>query len=259
MASTCSTSLVPMPKARAPNAPCVAGVRVAADDRHARLGQAQLRPDHVHDALALVARCRRAGRRSRGQLSVSVSSCCTRDGVDDRGAKLGRRHVVVGGGDRRVRPAHRAACGPQAVERLRRGHLVHEVQVDVQQVVAAPRGRPRSCRPSCAPSSARVFQTTPGRSPMSEASEVREALEKIFNADTGYLRPAWIPAPRGIRNMPGARAHRPRECLDATRQRVHSAMAWTRRPLPGRAAAETRPARAKGHPDRLHDDGVLKH
>ena len=42
-----------MPKASAPKAPCVAVWRVAADDRHARLGDAQLRADHVHDALAL--------------------------------------------------------------------------------------------------------------------------------------------------------------------------------------------------------------
>jgi hypothetical protein len=51
VASTCSTSLVPMPNASAPNAPCVAGVRVAADDRHARLGDAQLRADDMNDAL----------------------------------------------------------------------------------------------------------------------------------------------------------------------------------------------------------------
>ena len=31
------------------------GVAVAADDRHTRLRQAQLRPDHVHDALFGVA------------------------------------------------------------------------------------------------------------------------------------------------------------------------------------------------------------
>ncbi len=34
-----------------PEGPVRRGVRVAADNRHARLGQAQLRPDHVHDAL----------------------------------------------------------------------------------------------------------------------------------------------------------------------------------------------------------------
>ena len=53
MASTCSTSLVPMPNASAPNAPWVAVWRVAADDRHARLGDAELRADDVHDPLAV--------------------------------------------------------------------------------------------------------------------------------------------------------------------------------------------------------------
>ena len=55
VASTCSTSLVPMPNASAPNAPCVEVWRVAADDGHARLGQAELRADDVHDALLDVA------------------------------------------------------------------------------------------------------------------------------------------------------------------------------------------------------------
>ena len=44
-------------------------------------------------------------------------------------------HVVVGGGDRLVGPAHRAAREAQAVERLRRGDLVDEVEVDVDQAV----------------------------------------------------------------------------------------------------------------------------
>ncbi len=55
VASTCSTSLVPMPKASAPNAPWVEVWRVAAHDGHAGLGQAQLRADDVHDALLDVA------------------------------------------------------------------------------------------------------------------------------------------------------------------------------------------------------------
>ena len=56
VASTCSTSLVPMPNASAPNAPCVDGVAVAAHDRHARLREPELGTDHVHDALPR--RCR---------------------------------------------------------------------------------------------------------------------------------------------------------------------------------------------------------
>ena len=54
VASTCSTSEVPMPCARHAERAVRAGVRVAADDRHAGQRRALLRPDHVHDALALV-------------------------------------------------------------------------------------------------------------------------------------------------------------------------------------------------------------
>ena len=44
------------------------------------------------------------------------------------------RHVVVLGGDREVGPAHGAAGQAQAVERLRRRDLVHEVEIDVEEV-----------------------------------------------------------------------------------------------------------------------------
>ena len=43
-----------MPKASAPKAPWVDGVRVAADDGHAGLGGAELGADHVDDALVAV-------------------------------------------------------------------------------------------------------------------------------------------------------------------------------------------------------------
>ena len=45
------------------------------------------------------------------------------------------RHVVVGGGQRAVGPADAAAGEAQAVEGLRRGDLVDEVQVDVEQAL----------------------------------------------------------------------------------------------------------------------------
>ena len=46
---------------------------------------------------------------------------------------------MVLGGQRQVRAAHRPAGGAQAVERLRAGDLVDQVQVDVEQV-GLPRG-----------------------------------------------------------------------------------------------------------------------
>ncbi len=44
------------------------------------------------------------------------------------------RHPVVDGGQRQVRPADRPSGHPQPLERLWRCDLVHEVQVDVEQV-----------------------------------------------------------------------------------------------------------------------------
>ena len=46
---------------------------------------------------------------------------------------VGRR-VVVLGREREIGPADRAAGQPQAVEGLRAGHLVQQVQVDVEQI-----------------------------------------------------------------------------------------------------------------------------
>jgi hypothetical protein len=60
-------------------------------------------------------------------LRRSVSICVRLVDVERRG-------VVVLGRDRQVEPAHRPALRPQAVEGLRARDLVHEMQVDVDQI-----------------------------------------------------------------------------------------------------------------------------
>ena len=50
VASTCSTSLEPMPNASAPERAVRGGVAVAAHQQHPGQRQPLLRPDHVHDA-----------------------------------------------------------------------------------------------------------------------------------------------------------------------------------------------------------------
>ena len=113
------------------------GVAVAADDRHPRLGQPELGADHVHDPLAVGAE--RVDRDAE-LLAVSLQRLDLDAGelVGDqlRGGGAVGGHVVVGGGERLVGPADRAALEPQPVEGLRRGDLVDEVQVDVDQPVA---------------------------------------------------------------------------------------------------------------------------
>src|SRR6266446_1486584 len=50
------------------------------------------------------------------------------------GASATRGDVVVHGGHRQVRPADPPLVEPQALEGPRRGHLVDQVQVDVEQI-----------------------------------------------------------------------------------------------------------------------------
>ena len=129
MARTISTSLVPIPNASAPNAPCVLVWRVAAHDGHPRLGQAELRTDDVDDALAGVAD---AVERDAELGAVRLELVDLREGhrVEERQAAIRRRDRVVGGGHGLARSANAEAAGAQAGERLRAGDLVDEVEVD---------------------------------------------------------------------------------------------------------------------------------
>src|SRR6202035_3259659 len=119
------------------------GVRVAADDRHARLGEAELRADHVHDALPGVAHrvqadtelSRVLAQRLDLRAGNRVGDRAVRAGERHaRAGNAGRRNVVVLGGDGQVRAAYLAAGRAQAVEGLRARDLVDEVQVDEEQV-----------------------------------------------------------------------------------------------------------------------------
>jgi hypothetical protein len=116
-----------------PERPVGGGVAVAADDRHARLGQPQLRADDVHDALVAVAH-RREADAELGRVLPERLDLRAADRVGDGGQDVEGRDVVVLGRHREVGTAHRPARGPEAVERLRARDLVHEVQVDVEQV-----------------------------------------------------------------------------------------------------------------------------
>ena len=106
-------------------------VRVAADDRHPGLGEPALRPDHVDDPLAPAAR-----RVERDAELLAVAAERLQLLVRQR---VGRRvvagcDVVVHRGERQVGTADRSPCEAERLERLRRGDLVHEVQVDVEEV-----------------------------------------------------------------------------------------------------------------------------
>ena len=133
VAMTCSTSLVPMPNAIAPNAPWVEVWLVAADDGDARHREPELRADDVDDALLLVAERVQAHAELLGVAAQRLDLGAAGQ-VGDRLVDVERRGVVILGRDREVEAPQRPALGAQAVERLRARDLVHEVQVDVDEV-----------------------------------------------------------------------------------------------------------------------------
>ena len=144
-----------MPNAKAPNAPCVAVWLSPQTMAHARLREAQLGTDHVDDALLGRCRGRRAWMPNSSQLRAA-SRAALGHAASATGQAVVRRSGRCGPSWRRSGPAGaRAAARAQALERLRRGHLVDEVQVDVEQrrPVRSWRddvARPTSCRRACA-------------------------------------------------------------------------------------------------------------
>ena len=110
-----------------------ARMAVAADDRAARLRHAHLRTDDVHDPLPLGAERMQLDAEV-GAVLLQLPQLLCRLAIGDResrGAGCGRRRVIHRG-ERAFRTPYTEPALAQHVESLRRGDLVHEVQVDVQ-------------------------------------------------------------------------------------------------------------------------------
>ncbi len=112
------------------------GMGVTTDNGHARQGRALLRADDVHDALAHVIHLE-FGDAIFIAIIVEGLDLQARHLVGDRRdtafAFRGGRHVVVGGGNDRVDPPRLAPGQLETFERLRRGHFVDDVTVDIDQ------------------------------------------------------------------------------------------------------------------------------
>ena len=104
------------------------GVRIAAHDGHPGLGQAELGPDDVDDALR-----RGADAVERdpelGAVALELVDLGGRLEVQHRQPARRRRDGVIGGRDRLRRPTHAEASLPEPGEGLRGRDLVDEVQV----------------------------------------------------------------------------------------------------------------------------------
>ena len=132
VASTCSTSEVPIPNASAPKAPWVE----VCESPQTIVMPGWVRPSSGPMTWTMPCRGERienSGIAELGAVALERLDLRTREHVLDPLLAPDRRHVVVDRRDRAVRAADLAARQPQPVEGLRRGHLMHEVQVDVQQ------------------------------------------------------------------------------------------------------------------------------
>ena len=112
------------------------GVGVAAHDRHARLGQAQLRADDVDDALVGVAQGVQADAELLGVLTQGVDLGAARH-VRDGQVDVDRGRVVVLGRNRQIGAADLPSGEAQALKRLGARHFMHEMEVNVEQIGGA--------------------------------------------------------------------------------------------------------------------------
>jgi hypothetical protein len=125
-------------------------VAVAADDRHAGLGEPSSGP------ITCTMPWRRCESRSRGcrtrrSWPPAAQPARRRPDRDGQRARGGRGTCCGRRWPGQVRAPHFQAARPQPVEGLRRGHLVDQMQVDIEEcgragLLPSPRGRPRSFR-----------------------------------------------------------------------------------------------------------------
>ena len=120
-----------MPKASAPNAPCVAVWLSPQTTVMPGCVKPELRPDHVHDALAVAVHAQ-AANAELGAVGFELGELLGGDLIDDGQRPVGGGNAVVGGGDGQIRAADLQAALAQALEGLRRGDFVHQVQIDVR-------------------------------------------------------------------------------------------------------------------------------
>ena len=108
------------------------GMGIPAHNDHARQGETLLRSDHMHNALADIVYVENW---DAGCPTVLLESfnLLGRHRIFNRLVPVGRWHVMVGHGYRRLGAAHVPAGQLQTLKRLWRSHLVGEVTVNIQE------------------------------------------------------------------------------------------------------------------------------
>ncbi len=106
------------------------GVRVATNDCHARLGVTVFGADHVHDSLTHVIDVEQLNAELFAVLSQRFDLFAA-DRVSDWQTAIRSWNVVIGGRDGAFGTTNGEVVDPQSLERLRAGHFMDQVQINV--------------------------------------------------------------------------------------------------------------------------------
>jgi hypothetical protein len=109
------------------------GVAITANNRHARLRQAEFRANNVNNTLSPVSNIVERNPRVLAVLAESLYLLRCDLVLDNEAVFRRGWHVVVDSRERQVGPAHLPACKTESLERLWRRDFVHEMKVDVNE------------------------------------------------------------------------------------------------------------------------------
>src|SRR3546814_1493648 len=110
-------------------------VAIAADERRSGQGQTGLGSDEMHDPLfiAVPRNIRNAEIAHIVLKRLNLQTACLVGNGSHPASAVVRRNIMISNSDGAARIADTTVRRPQPLERLRTGHFVHQVPVDVEQ------------------------------------------------------------------------------------------------------------------------------
>jgi hypothetical protein len=108
-------------------------VAIAADNRHARLGQAEFRANNVNNSLSPIPNIVERNSRVLAVLAESLHLLGCDLVLNDEAVFRRGWHVVVDSRERQVGTTHLPACKTEPLERLWRSDFVYQMKVDVNE------------------------------------------------------------------------------------------------------------------------------
>ena len=137
----------PNSKRQRPKCSVRRGMTVAAHNRHSRLCHPQLRTNHMHDPLIGRIHIKQPNTKLLA-IRLQRGNLLRRNQVGDRSSPRLGRNIVIDSRHGASRLPHLPSCRSQSIKRLRRSHLMHQMQIDVDNRRSARRRRNQMCIPN---------------------------------------------------------------------------------------------------------------